>query len=288
MELIKPKINSVLKYHGGKNYLAKDIIPLLPDCEVFVDATVGAGNIILNLKPDQRRADYAIDIDPDIIRMWETLQVHYDEVLKLLKEVDYSEETFISSYMITSNSWINDIKWCANYIIKNRMSRGGLCKNFAWSERLRGGKPGDVNAWNNFIEVHYSRIIERIQSIMFFNGCMRDQLECLGVLDNPNAVVYIDPPYCKDTRTAKSVYKYEMEVLNADVIDSSKELTHEGILELISSSKCRFIISGYNNFLYNNISKYITRHIEFYTFNMPNNSGQTKIKTRRVECLWII
>lgn len=282
MELVKPKINSVLKYHGGKSYLAKYIIPLLPDKTFFFDATVGAGNIILNTKPDPRRADYAIDIDPDIIKMWKTIQVYYDEVLELLKSVDYSERTFLAaSKILDHNIGKDDIFWCANYIIRNRMSRGGLGKTFAWSERLRGGKPGDVNAWENFLNVHYPRVVERIQTIVFIHGCIRDKLEAYGILDNPDAVVYIDPPYISSSRTINKIYKHEMLTKDEDTTDPTKVLTHEGMWAMIRCAKCKFYVSGYYSKEYEDFGAKV-----IFKKDVANHSGQNKIKNRRIELVY--
>lgn len=283
MELIKPKINSVLKYHGGKSYLAKDIIPILPDCEIFVDATVGAGNIILNTKPDSyiNRTDVAIDIDEDLIRMWRTVQKHPVQLSYELDKYEYKEEYFTHAKRSVQNRDLSDSEWSAAYIVKNRMSRGGLGKDFAWSERLRGGKPGDVNAWENFLRIHYPRIVERVQSIDFLNGCMRYWLNETDIINNPNAVVYIDPPYVFSSRTIKKIYKHEIPTYDKDTPDPHNVLTHEGIWAMIRNARCRFYVSGYYSKVYEDFGARV-----IFSKDIANHSGQSKKKQRRTEILW--
>lgn len=284
MELIKPKINSVCKYHGGKNYLAKHIIPLFPECEIFVDATVGAGNIILNIAPDEDllRKEIAIDKDEDVIRMWQCLQKFGESIHNILRNYSYTEKSFnIAGEIIRAKTRICELQWTAAYIVRNRMSRGGLGKTFAWSDRLRGGIPGDVNGWNNFNKYHYENILLRIKYLQFIHGCMRDVLFRNSIIENSKAVVYIDPPYVKSSRTISKVYNHEMETWNRDVSDPTQELTHEGIWEMIKNAKCKFYVSGYDSDCYRDFGgKIILRK------DMPNNSGQGKTKQRRVEMVW--
>lgn len=50
------------------------------------------------------------------------------------------------------------------------MSRGGNGDAFAWSERLRGGKPGDLNGWETRLEM-LPALAQRIASVEFRCGC---------------------------------------------------------------------------------------------------------------------
>jgi site-specific DNA-adenine methylase len=288
MKMIKPKINSVLKYHGGKNYLAKHIIPKLPDCEVFVDGCVGAGNIILNIEPSPHRTDYAIDLDKDLIAMWNILKSNGNGVGKFLNWTSYNEINFEAAKTLgldNTNPKVSDL-WASHYIVKNRFSRGGLGKTFAWSERLRGGIPGDVNAWNNFVQIHLPRIIKRIQPISFRNGCVRRFIQGNFIDFNDKAVVYLDPPYVSSSRTIKKVYKMEMKTYDYERTEEN-ELTHQGLIEMIAQSKCIYFLSGYPNVDYDRLFKVygLTPEIVF-SKDIANHSGQNKKKQRRTEVLW--
>lgn len=49
-------------------------------------------------------------------------------------------------------------------LVRRRMSRGGG-RSLAWSERLRGGRPGDRNAWETFQAGHLPRVVARLRGV---------------------------------------------------------------------------------------------------------------------------
>jgi DNA adenine methylase len=57
---------------------------------------------------------------------------------------------------------------------------------------------------------------------------------------------------------------------------------HERLLEVLRGCRSRVFLSGYQNPLYGEALAGWTRH----EFDMPNHSGQGKVKQRRVECVW--
>lgn len=82
---------------------------------------------------------------------------HKTHHFKSLVNVEYSEWDFLKSKRIIDNveEWTKFLPvelGAHEYIVRN-MSRGRLGKDFAWSERLRGGKPGDVNAYENNLAI---------------------------------------------------------------------------------------------------------------------------------------
>lgn len=155
-----------------------------------------------------------------------------------------------------------------DFVVRNRMSRGGLGKDFAWSERLRGGQPGDRNGWETALD-QLPAVRERIRHVEFRHGAA---LDLLAELDGPDVLFYLDPPYLPAVRTAKAIYG-DCEMTAED---------HRQLLRRAIQLEGQVFLSGYRSALYEEALAGWSRD----EFGMPNHSGQGRTKNRRIECLW--
>jgi DNA adenine methylase len=268
MKPAKPKLRSPLKYHGGKSYLARRIVELMPDHDVYVEPFCGGCNVLLN-KP---KADVEIagDAYGAVINFWQTLQRDGDNVVAIVNDVAYRREDFDAAKAFCENIGpdCDPLAWAAEFLVWNRMSRGGLGRDFAWSERLRGGMPGDVNAWDTMVRA-MKQVRRRVEGVAF---CPRDARTLIRQYDQPGALIYCDPPYLKETRAVRSAYAHEM--------------SYEDHMELLAAlRRCRgkVMLSGYDSTLYHTALK----GWRCKRWDMANHSGQSAVKQRRVECLWM-
>lgn len=75
----------------------------------------------------------------------------------------------------------------------------------------------------------------------------RPALEVIRRFDYQNVFMYLDPPYLLSTRTAKQ-YKHKM-----------TDEEHEELLKIITQSKAKIMISGYESKMYDDYLKEWTR-----------------------------
>lgn len=265
-------MRSPLKWHGGKHYLASRIIELMPKHEIYVEPFLGGGSVLLN-KPSCE-IEIAADIDNDLICMWKTLQGSGDAVRWLLADMRYSQADFDDAY--DYNQACSLERQAAKYIARNRMSRGGLGSTFAWSERQRGGMPGDKHGWLTMID-SLPDVIERIELVKFRED---NAINLIPSIDERRAFFYCDPPYLQSTRTVPNAYKYEATVGKSTEQDHK---WHSCFLEVVKDCVGKVMISGYPSKLYQSTLK----HWRYIEFDMPNHSGQGSTKQRRTECLWL-
>jgi site-specific DNA-adenine methylase len=89
------------------------------------------------------------DINPDVVALWRVLSdaESAGELARRLADVPYSRSAFDAAKYESSGTGIEQ---AARFLIRCRLSRGGLCRDFAWSERQRGGRSGDEKAWDTF------------------------------------------------------------------------------------------------------------------------------------------
>jgi D12 class N6 adenine-specific DNA methyltransferase len=66
------KWRSPVKTHGGKSYLARSIIRLMPEHSTYVEPFAGGLSVLLNKPPAV--LDVANDADASLMRFWRTFQ----------------------------------------------------------------------------------------------------------------------------------------------------------------------------------------------------------------------
>ncbi len=261
MAATSSKLRSPLKWHGGKSYLARRILALAPPTRAFAEHYAGGMSVGLNLGPV--RSQLANDLDPDLMGFWDRLRsADGGELLDAIRSTSYSASTFEGALGRAGDPLA--------FLVRNRMSRGGLGRTFAWSERTRGGRPGDLNAWETFKD-ELPRVVARLASIEL---TCRDALASIRAFDaehGAGAVHYCDPPYLPSTRTQPKAYAREM---TAD--------DHREMLATLGEVRGMVLLSGYRSPLYD--AELAGWHrVEW---DLPNHSGQGHVKQRRVECLW--
>lgn len=271
--VLSRKLRPPLKYHGGKHYLARRIIALMPAHRVYVEPYFGGGSVLLNKDPSP--VEVASDIDARLVDFWTTLRDHPRRLAEALKDVRYSRESFEEW-----KDWLTDLEatspvdTAAQYLIISRMSRGGLGEDFAWSDRLRGKRrpggpvPGDLNAWDT-ARAGLPSVAARIRHVEFSQG---HATSLIARHDAHDAVIYCDPPYLHETRTVKRSYGHEM-----------TRRDHDEMLGMLLGCRGTVMLSGYRSDLYDSRLAGWARH----EFDLPNHSGQGAAKQRRIECLWI-
>ena len=134
------------KCHGGKSYLAKWIIEYLPENYqemVYLEPFCGDASVLLN--KEASKEEIINELDENIIILFRIIRDQCTQFLRKIKRVGYKEINFEAALKRTE--FENDLHRAINEFILRRMSRGGLKKAFAWSNRERGGQPGEINAW---------------------------------------------------------------------------------------------------------------------------------------------
>lgn len=254
---------NLMKFPGGKGNLIKWILSNFPsgyEKMLYIEPFVGAGNIFLNKKPSH--TEIINDINEDIFLVWLACQ---NNTIQRVKTLYYSDGIFdfYKKYQPVSD-WSRSEK---EYVLRN-MSRGGMKTHFAKSNRLRGGKMGDENAWNNKV-LNLPKICNRAKLAVISN---RPALDCLADYNSSTAFAYLDPPYLHATRVSKKLYANEM-----------SEKDHEELLNfLVKEWRGRFLLSGYDNSLYHDKLKFCTSFGKL----VPNHLSQSKSKPKKAEIVW--
>lgn len=288
----EPKLPPLRKIHGGKFYQCRDIISLMeipPSGPfTFVDCTMGGGSVFLNVDTHRHLEErpgckfVAADLDRELAGVHRLVKEDggaiHKEILK--SKYNYTEKNWTAA---SSRRSVYPDTAAADYLLRYRGSRGGMGNDFAWSERLRGGQPGDQNAWDNFRHLHFPRIMRAYEHFHILNKCI---MSIIPKYDSPSTIFYIDLPYPRESRTSGNIYRHEMPTFRSDLEKKSaigQRVTHEDVLDLVLRSSGQFYISSYHNELYDEK----LAGFEAVETDIANHSGQSKSKDRRIEVLWI-
>jgi len=265
------------KTHGGKYYLAPWIISHFPPVQkydYYIEPCVGGGSILLNMPRHQHLGMVASDLNYRTIELLRVVRDCPQQLRDILSRLQYCKETFQSLLHQTYQPY-QPIRNAARTYAVRRMSRGGLGRSFAWSNRQRGGKPGDVNAWNTSLQNIISVSVKLVGVVLEHS----DVFDVFATWQHSynysrRSLIYLDPPYLQTTRTVKKAYTYEF-----------TQEQHERLAQLCNKLSSYIVISGYMSDLYQKL--YPAPKWRCVQKEMPNHASQQKHKSKRIECLWM-
>ena len=126
----------------------------------------------------------------------------------------------------------------AGFLIKCWQGHGFRTNGYkvGWKNDVQG-RESMYALWNWYrLPVWIMEITERLRMVQIEN---RPAMEVIERFNYDNVFMYLDPPYILGTRSGKQ-YKHEMD-----------DDAHEELLKVITSSKAKIMISGYESEMYN-------------------------------------
>lgn len=257
------------KCHGGKYYLSRWVISHFPadyQAMTYLEPFAGAASVLINKVPSREEA--INDLDKGVVNIFRALRDESKEFIGRLRKLKYAEPTFLKAVEQSAKPVEDYLEHAVNEFILRRMSRGGLKKAFAWSNRTRGGQPGDVNAWNTALDL-LPTISERLQGVFIFNN---HAVQVIRAFDREDTLVYADPPYLHETRISKDAYAVEMDTDG-----------HIQLADALNRFRGKAVVSGYPSTLYNRLYK----GWKCVKQRVANNASQKRQKQFKTEVLWI-
>ncbi len=284
-------LSQPIKWHGGKYYLRKWIIDLMPPHLHYVEPFFGGGGILLARDPNRDWmhggqlnagdkklpsflcgcSEVANDLHGELINFWRVLQNASDfEKFRLRIELTpFSQAEFEDAGEPIESA--DHIERAVRFFILARQSRQGLMKDFATlsRNRTRSRISEQVSAWLNAIE-GLPDVHQRLRKVVILND---DACAVIRKQDGENTLFYCDPPYLHETRSTTGEYAFEM-----------SENQHGELLDVLAKIQGRFMLSGYPSELY---SKWEKQHgWNRHEYLIDNKAASGKTKEIKTECLW--
>jgi len=264
--------------------LIKKLLEYVPYHEYYLE--VFGGSAALLFAKESVGSEVYNDIDGDLVNLFRVIRDHFDEFYRKVALTPYSRE----EYLFCSQSYKDSedpIERARRFFVAIRQSFNGN-PEAGWRYSLRIKKRGflaSVSSWLSALEelpYAYMRLIHVQIENLHWRECMEkyNDWEWAGFF-------YLDPPYLPETRREPKVYKFEM---------TRKD--HEELVEwLLTKSKTKVMLSGYDNDLYFELEKAGWKKICFdvscYAAGKTRATGilgegaTLKHGQIRRECIWI-
>jgi DNA adenine methylase len=271
-------VNSPIKYHGGKSYVAKWInglaAPHLHWVEVF-----GGGLSVTLAKDPTDVSEVVNDIYGQLTNFWITLQTPelFENFLRRAEATPFSQPEYdaaaaMNSTMMTTTMTADEqVERAVAFFIAARQSRAGRFSEFATvsRNRTRRGRNEQVSAWQTSVE-GLASVHARLGRVLIL---CQPALEVIKSQDGPNTLFYCDPPYLPAARVSPDVYHHEM-----------TRMDHARLLVALSKIQGKFMLSGYASDLYLLAEKkYGWKRHQQQVANHAAGGAKKRVMT---ECLW--
>lgn len=262
----------LLRYFGGKWQLRHWIIGHMPDHQFYAEPFAGAASVLLS-KPPAPGGEIINDLNREVLNLFRVMR-HSGRSKRLMQKLDWTPYSQ-AELREASEPTTNPVEMARRTIVRSFMGIEGS----GTGELKSGFRMGGVNLarldqdgkktfrncatdWS-----HWKEALEltrrRLSKVMIYE---RDALDFIGLMNHPDCLVYVDPPYDHEAR-GKNRYSVEF-------------TDHAALVTALLATKSMVLLSGYECPEYQPLMDAGWRRVEKdYRANMS--------KDRRVEVLWM-
>jgi DNA adenine methylase len=260
---------SFLKWAGGKYRLLKNLLPLFPEGERFVEPFVGSGVVFINVN----YPSYLInDVNEDLIGVYKSLWLNPEEYIKSLSNLFSAPNTsdiyyYNRSIFNNANMYYELNLKSLLFVYLNRHCFNGLCRyNKKGKFNVAFGKYKNVY----FPEKELKMFAQKLQNnTEISNVDYKLLFKSIGKGD----VVYCDPPYVSLSKTSNFTNYFGKSFGDEEqihLVSLIKKAVNKGATVLISNHDTEFTRELYNGA---NIISFDTPRLI-----SPNGNRRTKVK----------
>lgn len=262
----------LLRHFGGKWQLRHWIIEHLPAHQFYAEPFAGAASVLLGKEPAPG-GEIINDLNRDIVNLFRVMRSP-ELSAKLQQQLDWTPYSKIE--LEDSREPTDDpVERARRMMVRSFMgievsgvrgtASGFRMGNVDLNRLDQGGKRTFRNCakdWANWKD-SLDAVRERLREVMIYE---QDALSFMDLMDSPDCLLYIDPPYHHQTRSGT---RYAVEFT-----------AHEELVDKILDLKAKVVLSGYACEEYRLLEQFGWRRVDKdYRANMST--------TRRVESLWI-
>jgi DNA adenine methylase len=178
-------VRGPLSYIGGKNRLAKVIIPRIPNHTSYVEPFAGGAQILFHKPPS--KTEVLNDLDGELVNFYRVCQSHYEELVRYMRYMVVSRAWFKWLEAVPPNT-LTDIQRAARFFYLQKNAYGGRVTRKAYAIHVASGPGFNPET----LEKHLAETHERLARVQIEN-LPYDKI--LKLYDRPDTFFYLDPPY---------------------------------------------------------------------------------------------
>lgn len=236
MQSKKNNMKPPLTYYGGKQKLVKDILPLIPKHNLYVEPFFGGGAIFFAKAKSE--IEVINDTNGELINFYKVVKTKYKKLEKEIKQTLYSRELHYhaAKAVLGFPQLFSDVKraW-AIWVVANQGYASRLDSSWGYDRKQNTSAKRLHKKRDSFTKEYANRLEEtEIEN--------SDALKIIKSRDSKESFFYCDPPYFN---SGMGHYK------------GYTEKDFENLLKLLSTIKGKFLLSSYPSKL---LSKYIKQN----------------------------
>ncbi len=223
-----------LTYYGGKQGLARQIVPLMPSHRVYLEPFAG-GAAMLFAKPRCER-ETLNDLDGQIMRFWRALRDRPDELADAVAATPYGREEWRAS---RDGDCTDDVEAARRLLVNVDQSFSRA--RSGWGVPCLGDGRGrwQPSSWAN-LPPKLLAAADRLQGVALEND---DAVDLLARWDLPETLIYVDPPYTGIHRLGLSPGRVRPK--HGYAVDDDGTLWARLVAALAGVKHAAVILSGY-------------------------------------------
>jgi DNA adenine methylase len=231
----------LLRYFGGKWRLAPRIVAHFPPHRIYVEPFGGGASVLLR-KPRAYNETYN-DLDGEVVNLFRVLRSkRAAELIRLVGLTPYSRDEYFAAFELSPDP----VERARRTLVRSHFGHGTAGTRMDRRSGFRSdGRSACTNVageWGCFADA-LQAVVERLRGVSI-EHC--PALELVDRFDDPKALLYLDPPYLPETRSAKAkrgegYHTYAVEMSAAD---------HACMLDRINASRAMIVLSGYPSATY--------------------------------------
>lgn len=203
---------------------------------VYLEPFAGSGAVFFNKKPGA--VETINDLDSNIVNLFRVLRDQPEDMKNALELTPYSREEYDKSF----EDCDEPVEKARRYMVRTTQAIGAkLGSKCGWGNHKQMKIGGTACKWGGItdtIEEATRRLRGDTTHLVQIEHM--DALRLIERYNSKDVLMYLDPPYVRSARKSGRLYLHEMD--NAGQI---------AMLETITKSKARILISGYDSGLYN-------------------------------------
>lgn len=260
----------LLRYFGGKFRMAPWVLSHFPRHDIYVEPYLGAGSVFL-AKPPAKFSETLNDLDGEIVNLFRVLRgPDARQLIGQIALTPYSRAEFELAFEPSDCP----VERARRLIVRSHMAHGTMATqtNQRRAFRIDGlaGKTAHAREWLDMPEALAAAVMRVSRATIE----RREAVELIREFDDPKALIYADPPYMHETRSAKRHgaglyhgYAHELD-----------ENGHRRLLDALMASRAMVVLSGYPTPLYRALLE------GWREVRRPTLAHR---QVERVECLWL-
>lgn len=252
---VKPPL---LSWYGGKTGMAEWIVSLMPPHTAYLEPY--AGSLAVLARKPRSESETVNDFNGEIVNLYRVCRESGEQLAAALAATPYAREEWDAAADPTEDP----VERARRYVVRIEQMFAGdqLCST--WTVERSGSRR--MGAWLNVGE-RVARLGRRL------DGVFIEHDDALALIPkwaaNPEALIYLDPPYTLDVRSRPYAFDVGAE-------------HHVAMAQSVRDAEACVMVSGYENPAYEELFAGWTRH-----HRKTVVGGRGGPRSERREVIWI-